>query len=355
MAGKRDFDTLVPDVKVRIDGTALSHDATSDVVSIHVLDDVNAAGMFTLTLLNWEHKEMRVTWVDHDQFKEGNTVEIDMGYRDRMKTLFSGEITGLEPVFHPDHPPTLTVRGYDRRHRLMSRRRTRTFLKMRDSEIAGQIAADWSLTPDVTDTRVTLDYVMQHNQSDFEFLGERARRIGYEVVVNDTTLHFRPRKSDGGPVLTLTRDVELLEFSARLTTMGQVEEVLVQGWSAKDKEEVVAKSRVGDERPMGGSASGPAATRRAFAGTGDTAVKMPVLDQAEADQLARGWFSEMALNYVEGYGVCIGDPELRAGVLVQIEGVGRRFSGAYYVTSTEHSYRPGTGYRTAVGVRRNAT
>ena len=63
----------------------------------------------------------------------------------------------------------------------------------------------------------------------------------------------------------------------------------------------------------------------------------------------------MALNYVEGHGICIGEPKLRAGVLVQIEGVGRRFSGSYYVTSTEHSYRPGTGYRTAVGVRRNAT
>ena len=44
--------------------------------------------------------------------------------------------------------------------------------------------------------------------------------------------------------------------------------------------------------------------------------------------------------YVEGYGTCIGDPELRAGTLVEIEGLGKRFSGSYYVTSTEHSYRP---------------
>ena len=43
-----------------------------------------------------------------------------------------------------------------------------------------------------------------------------------------------------------------------------------------------------------------------------------------------------------------GEPELRPGVLVQIEGIGKRFSGAYYVMSTEHSYRPGTGYRTVI-------
>jgi phage protein D len=352
---KRNFDTLIPEVNLRVNGNDLSFDATSDIVSVSVLEDVNAAGMFTFTLLSWDNKEMRVMWIDDDQFKEGNTVEIDMGYRDKMKTLFKGEITGLEPEFPNDQSPTLTVTGYDRRHRLMGRRKTRSFLKMKDCEIAGQIAGDWSLRPNVQDTRVTLDYVLQHNQTDFEFLQERARRIGYEMLVTDTDLHFRPRKSDGSPVLTLSRDVELLDFNARLTTMGQVAEVFVQGWNAKNKKEVVAKSKTGDERQMGGSASGPAATRRAFSGTGGTAVDTPVLSQAEADQLAEGWFGERALSYVEGHGTCIGEPDLRAGTLVQIEGLGRRFSGSYYVTSTEHSYRPKVGYRTTFNVRRNAT
>ena len=355
MTNKRAFDTLIPEVKLRIDGSELSLDAESDLVSVNVLDDVNAAGMFTFTLLSWENKEMRVIWIDDDQFKEGNAVEIDMGYRDNMKTLFHGEITSLEPDFPNDRSPTLTVMGYDRRHRLMGRRKTRTFLQMKDSEIAGEIAADWSLTPDVENTAVTLDYVLQHNQTDFEFLQERAQRIGYEMVVSDTTLKFRRRKNDGSAILTLSRDVELLDFSARLTTMGQIEEVYVQGWNAKDKKEIVAKSRIGDERPMGGSASGPAATRRAFNGNRDSGVDTPVLSQAEADQLAQGWFGEMALSYVEGYGNCIGEPDLCAGTLVQLEGLGNRFSGSYYVTSTEHSYRPSVGYRTTFNVRRNAT
>jgi len=355
VAEKRNFDTLAPEVKLRINGKEISEAATSDLVSVNVLEDVNAAGMFTFTLLCWDNREMRVIWIDDDQFKEGNSVEIDMGYRDHMKTLFKGEITGLEPEFPKDEAPKLTVTGYDRRHRLMGKRKTRTFLKMKDSEIANQVAGDWSLTPKIDDSRVRLDYVLQNNQSDFEFLQERARRIGYEMVVTDAELHFRPRKNEGSGVLTLSRDVELLDFSARLTTMGQLEEVCVQGWNPKEKKETTARSRIGDERQMGGSATGPAMTRRAFSGTGGTAVDTPVLDQAEADQLARGWFGEMALTYVEGFGICIGDPELRAGTLVDIEGLGKRFSGSYYVTSTEHSYRPNIGYRTALSIRRNAT
>ena len=106
------------------------------------------------------------------------------------------------------------------------------------------------------------------------------------MVVTDTALQFRPRKNDGSATLTLRREVELLEFNVRLTTMRQVEEMFVQGWNPKDKKEVVAHSRTGDERPMDGSTSGPAMVRRVFSGTGGKTVNTPVSSQAEADQLA---------------------------------------------------------------------
>ena len=355
MTDRRAFDTLTPEFRLRINGSELPLKAKADLISASVLEDVNATGMFSFSLVCWDGAEMKVKWIDDDLFKEGNSVEIDMGYRDKLKTLFQGEITGLEPEFPQETPPTLLVRGYDRRHRLMGKCKTRTFLKMKDSDIANQIAGDWSLRPEVKDTQVTLDYVLQHNQTDFEFLQERAQRIGYEMVVTDKTLHFRPRQNEGASAVTLNREVELLDFRLRLTTIGQVEELFVQGWDVKKKERVVARSMVGDERQMGGSSSGPAMVGRAFNGTGDTTVVTPVLSQAEADQLAKGRFGEMALRYVEGNGVCIGQPELRAGTLVKIEGLGRRFSGSYYVTSTEHSYRPKVGYRTMFTVRRNAT
>ncbi len=311
--------------------------------------------MFSFKLVCWDTAQMRVKWVDDALFKEGNSVEIDIGYRDNMETVFKGEITGLEPEFPNEQPATLTVRGYDRRHRLMGKRKTRTFLNMTDSDIASQIAGDWSLSPNIENTSVTLDYVLQHNQTDFDFLLRRAQRIGYEMVVTDSDLIFRPRQNQGSAAITLRREVDLLEFNIRLTTVGQLEEVSVQGWSAADKAEVVAQASAGDERQMGGSASGPATVQQAFSGTGGTRVDTPVLSQAEADQLASGWFGELALRYVEGQGVCIGRPDLRAGILVEIEGIGQRFSGAYYVTSTEHSYRPNVGYRTAFTVSRNAT
>lgn len=356
MNNRRPFDTLAPEFRLRINGRELPQAAKADLLAVSVTEDVDATGMFSFTLLSWDGVEMKVKWIDDELFAEGNPVEVQIGYRDHLQTLFKGEITGLEPEFTTREPPTLTVRGYDRRHRLMRKRKTRSFLKMKDSEIASRIAAGAGLTPEAHDTGVTLDYVLQHNQTDLEFLEGRARKIGYEVVVSDRTLQFRPRRSGEGEVLVLSREVELLEFYPRLTTLGQVQEVLVHGWDPKTKQALIARSAAGDEAPlMQGSASGPTVAGQAFGETGSIAVDAPVHSQAEADQIAKGYFKEMALQYVVGQGVCIGQPALRAGSVVKLEGLGRRFSGRYYVTSTEHTYKPSIGYRTAFTVRRNAT
>ena len=94
---RQGFDVAVPEVKLRVNGNDLSLDATSDIISVHVLEDVNAAGMFTLTVLNWDNKEMRVTWIDDDEFKEVTRSRSTWRYRKNMKNLFKGEITGMEP------------------------------------------------------------------------------------------------------------------------------------------------------------------------------------------------------------------------------------------------------------------
>lgn len=353
---RRNFDTLTPEFAIRIDGRELSQEARADLIGVSVFEDVEATGMFAFTIHGWDGAEMRVKWIDEDLFQEGSAVEISMGYRDRLQKLFAGEITGLEPEFRMGQPPLLVVRGHDRRHRLMRGRKTRTFLNMKDSEIASRIAGEAGLSPQVEDSAVTLDYVIQHNQTDLEFLGARARRIGYELVVADRTLQFRRRRHRESEVLTLNREVELLEFNPRLTTMRQAPEVELRGWNPKDKREITSRSGPSDESSqMSGEALGPAATRDAFGDCRQVSVSEPVQGQEEADQVARGKLREMALSYVTGDGFCIGMPELRAGTVVKVEGLGSRFSGRYYVTSTDHSFKPGTGYRTAFSVKRNAS
>ena len=356
MTARDHFDTLAPEYSVKVNGAPLPNEALADLIGLCVLEDVDAASMFTFTLSGWDTVQMKAKWIDDALFREGNPVEIGFGYRDQTPPLMTGEITGVEPAFLLAQAPTLTLRGHDRRHRLMRARRTRTFTNCKDSDIASRLAGEAGLGPDVQDSGVTLPYVLQHNQTDLEFLSMRARRIGYEVSVQDRTLRFGPRKTDQSPVLTLHREVELLEFRPRLCTLGQVSEFEVHGWSAQDKKEVIGRAKVGDEsKLMGGSRSGPASVRQAFEPPVSARVSQPVHGQEEADQLARRGFVEMALGHIRAEALCIGEPRLRAGTVVKVEGLGERFSGLYYITSVEHRFGRNKGYRTAFSARRNTT
>jgi phage protein D len=54
---------------------------------------------------------------------------------------------------------------------------------------------------------------------------------------------------------------------------------------------------------------------------------------------------------VKASATCIGLPDLRAGQRVNIEGLGARFSGTYFVTETTHTIGDG-GYTTKFNARR---
>lgn len=358
MTARDEFETLAPEFGIHINDSRNSIDAVkADLISIAVMNDVDAISMLALTISAWNAAESKVKWMDDELFREGNPIRITMGYHDHLETLFTGEITALEPCFPEGSSPTLTVRAYDRLHRLMHRRNTKSYTNLKDSDIASQIAREAALQADTEDTGVVLPYLLQHNQTDYDFLLDRAQRIDYELVMEDRTLLFRPHEIEKEPVLKLRRDIELLEFRPRMTIMGQVEEVTVRGWSPKDKKEIVARSSAGavSAKKIRGTTSGPASIQQRISATGGTRVTMPVQSQDEADQLAKQGLSRLALGYVKAEGVCIGDPRLRAGTVVKIENIGERFGGHYYVCSTEHRFSMQKGYRTAFSARRNTT
>lgn len=346
----------VPNFSVVINDAPLSADAQAHIVGITVENDVALPGMFELWIVGSGGTNEQTSWIDdEDLFAVGNVVEIKMGYAKSMESLIIGEITGLEPEFTAEAYPSLTVRGYDRRHRLLRGRHTRTFVQQKDSDIASQIASEAGLTADVVDSEVVHDHVFQVNQTDLEFLQGRAGRMHYEVVVDDKTLAFRPVQNAEGEVLTLTMEDDLLECYPRLSTMHQVSGVEVRGWSPADKKEVVGQAAVGDEASaMGGASTGADSVESAFGSAIALIGDHPVMNQAEADQMARARFNGLVLSFITGHGVCRGRSDLKAGTVIMIEKLGTRFSGHYYVTSVRHRYTTRQAFQTFFTFRRSA-
>jgi phage protein D len=352
----KDVDRLAPEFRISVDGADLPAPAAADVLWVSVDEDVDAPAMFRMELINWDPDKLRMKWSDDDLFKEGKQVEIRMGYRDHLESLIKGEITALELSVASHELTTLVVHGYDRSHRLQRGRKTRTFTNVTDSDIVRRVAEGMGLTVDAEQTHERFDYVLQCNQTDIEFLRDRARSIGFEVIVREKTLVFRSRAIGRSATATLAPDRDLLAFRPRLTTVGQAPTTVVRGWNPAQKTAFVGQAGP-DDAPskMGGTILGAASVKDRFGEAIAAAIDQPVASQAEADQYARGRFNEMALAYITGEGVCVGRTDVRAGVVINVEGVGERFSGAYYVRSAIHSYVPKDGYRTRFGFWRNAS
>ena len=351
--------SLTPQLEVKVNNIlwTQSHSAIkADLISAVVTEDMEAPGMFAITLKTRDLLSGEYTWVDDSLFAVGNTIEIRMGDGIQIDTLMVGEITGLEPEYEQNQVPTLVVRGYDLRHRLMRGQKTRSFTKMKDSAIASQIASDLRLGSQVKPTQVELDYVLQHNQTDLEFLQSRAKRIGYEVSIKRKVLYFQPHDNTTSKVLTLTYGKNLLSFSPRLSAMNQNNAVEVRGWDVKQKKSTIGKAEA-KELSLSGSdkISGLQSSKKVFGQASRVIVTEPMASVMEAKQVAKGQLESMALAYITGQATCLGNPKVRAGQVLEILGVGQRFGGSYYVTAVTHIYERQGGYRTEFEVRRNAT
>jgi uncharacterized protein len=342
--------TIQPEFQILIDGTPLPVGAIPYVMSVMVEGDTELPSMFAIELAGTEGNHQNIPWIDDPLFSIGNVVEVKMGYVKDIESLIIGEITSLEPEFSFDRLPSLIVRGYDRRHRLQRGTKTRTFIQQKDSDIASQIASAAGLTAKVTDSRVVHEYVIQVEQTDMEFLQERAKRLHYEILVQDKTLHFRPVAHTESARFTLTLNDELLEFYPRLSAHHQVSEVAVRGWNTQDKKARIGKGQ--DLVKMGGTIAGTTLVEKAFGKAIEGMSRSPTSTQAETDQLATARFKAMSLQFIIGDGMCWGRTDLQPGTVVKLKGLGTRFSGDYYVVSARHLYGLDIGYKTHFTVRR---
>ena len=344
-----------PSFKVLVGGSELPVEAALDILDVKVSDHVEGAGTFTITFNNWNSDTQEFKWVDGDLLVEGAEVEIKVGFVDDLRSMLKGEVTALEPEFSPGEAPTLKIHGYDLLHRFRRGRNTRSFVNMKDSQIAEQIAGELGLRAQADDTQIAHEYVLQSNQTDVDFLLERARRINYEVTVKDKTLNFRKAANNKDKLVSLDFGLTLTSFYPRLNTLRQVSEVVVQGWNHKTKKAITSKAQAGDEvSKMGGSKLGASISKEAFAKATAVVIDKPVFTEGEAAQIAKGKFNEMTVDFITGEGTAIGNTDLRAGEVVELKGLGTRFSGLYYITSSTHEVSA-KGYRTRFNVERNAT
>ena len=305
-------------------------------------------------------------------FDIDNTLRLSLGYAPGpLEEVFKGDITGVQASFPSGGMPAMTIVAHDYLHRMTDGSYSRGFGPLPDALIAMILSAENLLIPLIDPTVVVassaiavVNYIFggsgrkQKGQSDLDLMKEIAAAYDADFWVDGDFFYFtRFIPKEYSPRLTLRWGESLLDFSPKVSTVGQVAAAamkftlrelplsfLVNVFWDFDHETLGMRVVPGEA----------AAFAKAIVGPTYTIVDQPIGSPADIVNSALVIARELRTklnNRLTGSGNAVGDPRIRAGAVVRLDGLGPDFSGDYRVTSATHTIDAG-GYRTSFEVRK---
>jgi phage protein D/phage baseplate assembly protein gpV len=320
-----------------VDGDDLAQEQKDRIKEIRILNYLRLPDVCTIALAY-----PQADGVDSMPFEIGKSFEVRLGATEDLAptALFKGEVTSIEAGFG-EGGCAVTVNAFDRAHRLNRTRARRTFQNQTSSDIVEKIAGDAGLTAQCDPSGEPHEFIQQDNETDWDFMCSLAERIGFQVMVHDSTLTFAPPKP-ATPV-ELEWPVTLRSFTPRVTAVQQVDEVTLRAHDPKTKQTIDVSATSPNQLAQIG------VDRATVAGAFEDATlhvaTEPVVNRAEGVALTQALLDKLANGYISAEAQAPGNPAIRAGMPVKVSGVGQKFSGVYYVAFVKHVLRSG-GFET---------
>lgn len=324
-----------------------------DVMQVTYKDSVENIDTFELTINNWDAEKRRFKHHDSTKLNPQQHVRLHMGYLDDkagLRMMLQGVITEMTPSFPASGQPTLKVTGQNILNSFCKERRSTSYKEQEATaskvaaKICGQLGVQFRNDTTHKANEVAHPHLIQNNQFDILFLANLARQEGYDIVIEEPkakgqpTLRFVRSGETARTVYELRYGATLTEFQPTLSTAKQVSSVTVNGWD-EAKGEAIQVTAGQEALPAGQRVKAKVlpGTEQAVADRKEVLSKQPVRDRQSAQALAVARLASINQELVTGNGSVIGIPELRAGSQVYLWGLGRRFSGRYFVTGTTHT------------------
>lgn len=335
--------------QVTIGGTSFKQPTKDGLESLILEDHVDMVASMTVRVGGSEHQPK---W----NFEIGQAVEAKLGAGAVL--LFKGEVVSMEPSWTVEGLVTQSLRCYDNTHRLGRGRKTRWFEKKKDSDVATTVGQECGLEVQVDPTEETHEYTLQRNESNYTFLKRLAARNNFQLAVDEGKLIFKkattsssPTKINAGAQSSTGSGapqpaVRSLKLS--FNTMEQVTEVITRGWDIREKKEIVGRATTGDIETIGSGQAGAQLASSKFGNHTAYITDVPLTTQSQANILAKAEMNRLARQFGRGSCTVDGNDALRAGSVVEFEGLNGPYNGSYYIISSRHIISPTSGYLTEI-------
>jgi phage protein D len=373
----------VPSFRVELEGRELSRTVISDVLEVSFTDDLEAIHSFELTLYDWDpvglHPRYSSPWDAEGRpltadgatvpdFEPGARVSLYFGYAEEgaLPLVMAGEVISLSPSFPATGAPTCRIRALDAFLRGLQKTQVSGNYDGTDKDVVDQLCAENDVTVrwDGPENEGEPRSKVEVEGTLYDEIAHRAQAYGLSMITEPAgaggdapvLLLGRPAATRTRPVVELEWGRTLVSFTPALSAAGQISEVVVRvaDPDAEGDDRQIEVTRTWSDIGLDPSALGPAGATdldRALGGVQEVVKPDRATTRKDAEQAADKKLQDLARDLVKGSGSSVGLPELRAGQVVTMAGLGARFNGDYRLTKTTHTLGAG-GYTTTFEARK---
>ncbi|HET7793597.1 MAG TPA: type VI secretion system tip protein VgrG [Rhizobacter sp.] len=325
-------------VSISSNGNALPE--TASLVSLSVQRAINMVPTARLVFNDGDMPEQSFPLSDTDELKPGAAIKVSAGYGNDETTIFEGVVIKHSLRVAGNNDARLVVECRDKAVAMTIGRCNANFVDQTDSDIIGKLISAHGLTADVESTSVQFGELVQYYCSDWDYLLSRADANGLLVAVTDGTVAVKSPDASAEPVLTVSYGLDLIEFQAEMDARTQFASAQATSWDMKTQAVVQ------------GTAASPETLNAQGNLDSATLAKVIALDSYRLQTAApvlkeslTGWAKaqqrKAALARLRGRIRFQGSAKTKLGSLIELVGVGQRFSGKVFVGAFTHEIADG--------------
>jgi phage protein D len=265
-------------LRLAVTSQGLSIPDSAPLTLVSVRSAINQVPLATLVFEDGDTGDQTFSLSDSADFEPGAAIEITAGQGDTGTKIFSGIVVRHGLSITAGTGSRLTVECRDKAVSMTVGRKNAQYLQQSDADVITRLIQAHGLTAKVASTTAVHDELVRHDCTDWDYLLARAEANGRLVVVSHGTAEVAAPPVSGAAVLTVEYGADLIEFEANVDSS---------------------------------------------------------LQSAEAPPLDSGLLRLRGRMRVQG------SARVEVGTLVDVKGVGKRFSGAVFVTGVEHHFEAG--------------
>ncbi len=316
------------------------------VLSISILKEINKIPTGKIVLQDGDSSEETFRISEEEEFLPGKTITIKVGHDGENKQLFKGIIIKHGIKIKENGKTELILDCKDDAVKMTIGRHNHYYEETKDSEIMEEVIGRYSsLTHDIEPTNLKHLEMVQHHCTDWDFLLLRAEANGKLVLVDDGLISIKAPLTNTSPALAVLFGSTLIDFEAEMDARNQWRSVEAKSWDyagQKMFEYVTDSVPITELGNVSGAdlASVISPEKFELRHTGQAI-------EEELQEWTKATMQNSRLSKIQGRAKFIGFGAIKPGQLIELQGVGNRFTGNAFVSAIRHDVYNGSWYTQA--------